>query len=169
MDIARTGKAIEKALSRLASPLHPNLLSDLASLSWVHPMSLQWVFCCTMKLSTWRTVTSIQLSLQFSKPKKNKQNETISLSKSSEHNFTFRAICQTAGFRRKMYQAEVWRNSWLLFCFFPSFHLARIKYFVFLFYMHQHASMGLYYFIHRWIKVGKKSHQCSYGTSAGLR
>lgn len=35
------------------------------------------------------------------------------------------------------------------FVFFPSFHLARIKYFVFLFYMHQHATMGPYYFIHR--------------------
>lgn len=31
VDIARAGKAIEKALSRLASPLHPNLISDLAS------------------------------------------------------------------------------------------------------------------------------------------
>lgn len=31
LDIARAGKAIEKALSWLASPLHPNLLSDLAS------------------------------------------------------------------------------------------------------------------------------------------
>lgn len=31
VDIARAGKAIEKAMSRLASPLCPNLLSDLAS------------------------------------------------------------------------------------------------------------------------------------------
>lgn len=31
VDIARAGKAIEKALSRFASPLHPNLLSDLAN------------------------------------------------------------------------------------------------------------------------------------------
>lgn len=39
------------------------------------------------------------------------------------------------------------------FFFFFLFHLARIKYFVFLFHMHQHATMGLYYFIHRWSKI----------------
>lgn len=39
MDIARAGKAIEQALSRLASPLHPNLLSDLVS-----SILPQWVF-----------------------------------------------------------------------------------------------------------------------------
>lgn len=98
-------------------PLFPILICFQIQtvVSWVQPMSLQWVFCCTVKLWTWRAVSPIQMSLQVFKPKKNKQNETLSLSKSSESNYTFKAICQTAGFRRKINQARVWKNSgWLV-------------------------------------------------------
>lgn len=104
--ISRAGNAIEKSLFRLASPPHPKLLYPEYNLC-----RCSGGCCHRGKLRTWRAVTLIQSSLQFSRPKKSKQHETLSLSKGREHNFTFKAICQTAGFRRKIYQGRV--------CFLP--------------------------------------------------
>lgn len=162
-----------KALFRLASPPHPNLLPDpgccILSTTYVTAVGFFAVPWSCEPGEQW-----LPSSCHCSFPKQKRTNRMRPSAYLRVVNTTslFKAICQTAGFRRKIYQARVWRNSGCVFFvgfFFPLsfFHLARIKYFVFLFFMHQHATMGLYYFIRRWIR--KKSYQCSSGTSAGLR
>lgn len=87
------------------------------------------------------------------KKKKSEQNRTLILSKSSEHNFTLKPSVKQLASEEKFTRQECGGTQGVfvfsIFFFFSLFHLARIKYFVFLFHMHQHATMGLYYFIHR--------------------
>lgn len=150
MDIAGAEKAIEKALSRLASPLHPNLLSDLASsiLSTPYVTAVDFLLyneVVNLKKNDFHPVVSAVFQ---TKKRTNRMRPSAYLREVNTTSLLKPSVRQLAS-EGKFTKQECGGTHDYCFVFFSSFHLARIKYFVFLIYMHQHATMGLYYFIHR--------------------